>query len=93
MTNGREVKSAGRRMRMLRQRRQRGVVAVVQVEVLAADIPILVRRGLLPSGKFPDRAALEDAVASALEQWVEAPTPEAKSTTQSQEAIHAPEPA
>lgn len=58
------------RARVFRERRRRGVVTMAAIEILASDIPVLVRRGLLKPGCTTNKAALEDAVTSAFEQWL-----------------------
>ena len=57
------------RARRLRERRSRGVVMVVPVEVGDGGVGLLVGNGLLKKQKTRDRNAVAAACLAALEQW------------------------
>ena len=57
------------RVRRLRERRARGVLMVVHIEVGKAGIELLVGNGLLKEHEMRDRQAAGEACLAALEQW------------------------
>ena len=57
------------RARRLRERRARGVVMVVPVEVGEGGVGLLVGSGLLKQHQTRDRKAVAAACLAALEQW------------------------
>ncbi len=59
------------RVRRLRERRSRGVVMVVQIEVGEGGIQLLVGNGLLKEHETRDRNAVAAACLGALEEWAE----------------------
>ena len=59
------------RARRLRERRSRGVVMVVPVEIGEGGIELLVGNGLLRRQDTRDRMAVGEACLAALEQWSE----------------------
>ena len=65
-----EVVSRSHRMR---ERRRRGVVAVVPLEIMEADLLPLMKSGLAPaSARAVDRAAISTVVRHLLNVWVAA---------------------
>ncbi len=56
-------------MRRLRERRAQGIVMCAQVKVGEGGIDLLISNGLLKATARAKRAAIEKAVAAALEQW------------------------
>ena len=61
--------AAAERMRRTRERRKRGVVTIVPLEIMAADISTFVARNLLPKQKADDRLVVAAAIRKALDQW------------------------
>ena len=61
------------RTRRLRERRRRGVIAVVPVEIVETDVVLLVRAGYLPEARTGTvtREALVNAVERLLDDWVQ----------------------
>ena len=57
------------RARRLRERRSRGVVMVVPVEVGEGGVALLVSKELLKRHQTRDRKAVGEACLAALEQW------------------------
>ena len=66
----REPTSTARAPR-LRDRRSRGVVMVVPVEIGRGGVELLVGNGLLKQDQAGDRKAVGEACLAALEQWAE----------------------
>jgi hypothetical protein len=65
--------AAAERLRRFRERRRRGVIAVINVEIMAADVPLLVRAGCLPldQAKSPTRDQLSSAIHKLLDEWAQ----------------------
>lgn len=63
-------RAAAARARKLRERRRRGVIAVLPFELVDEDLPVLISRGFLRPEQARDRSAQEDAVARAFEEWL-----------------------
>jgi len=59
------------RARRLRERRSKGIVMVVPVEVGKGGVALLVGDGLLKQHQADDRHAVGKACLAALEQWAE----------------------
>jgi hypothetical protein len=57
------------RARRLRERRSRGVVMVMPVEIGMGGVELLVDNGLLKQHQVNDRHAVGEACLAALEQW------------------------
>ena len=63
-----------KRAQRLRERRRRGVVAVVHVEILATDVPLLARAGYLSHDRatIPPRHSLSVALNRLMDDWARA---------------------
>jgi hypothetical protein len=73
VSTGCQKESAGTRSRRMRERRRRGVVAVVPLEIMEADLLPLMKSGLSPiSARAVDRAAIAVVVRHLLNIWVRA---------------------
>ena len=57
------------RVRLLRERRSRGVALIAPVEVGEGGVDLLIRNGLLKEHQTRDRKAVGEACLAALEEW------------------------
>jgi len=70
VNHGNQRVPSARRMQALRARRKAGTHALVPVEVLDTDLPILMARGLIRADQASDRRAVSDAIEAAFERWL-----------------------